>query len=340
MTWLIRTLSAATLVVAALGAMEIPRRPFTGLSFDRDGRVTHVEADSPASGAGIVAGDVILREGDSATTDLGALLRNSRPAIGDTRAYVIDRHGRTVEASLVVSGLPAEAAARALMFTGAGLCFLGCGLWAYKVNRNVRTTLLALLCISAALDFVSHPYIPSYPIRVVYLSLLNVIVLWGYACLLHLILALRGSRAASARLRLLLLAVYGPAAVTGILMIVVLLVRPATTGLLVTWFRAAAGASVACYLGLAILVALIDWARATPAERRNSGASTLMKGALIGLVPAAAAGITGAILPSISLPAADWYALTSVALPASLALVTTRDVRSVRRAAPVQGALG
>ena len=180
------------LVAAALFAVwgilsifDVNHLPYSGYQTDGNNTVTQVFDGGPAQQAGMQTGDYIRSVGGIAVEDAAAAARRARPNIGETRTIVVEREGRT--ASLDVTYVRLPGTNKALTYAGIliGFCFLVFGLIPYLKAPSARTTLLAIFGLTLGFSFFGGPYLSAYALRTIRIILTNLLVVGGFAALLH-----------------------------------------------------------------------------------------------------------------------------------------------------------
>lgn len=327
------SLSAILLVVVSiLGVLDLQKRPWSGLVTDDSGRVTEVAPDSPAQAAGFMIGDSVTMNSGIATDNFAALLQLPRAAVGEVRKYSLARNSQVIESSITFAGLPFRDTILALSLQALGLAFIAIGLWALFRVTNTGTTLLALICLSAAVDLILHPYIPSYTLRLVYMSALNIIVFSGYAFLYHFVIAITRphDKATSGRR---LLQVYWPLAILAILLLLLVVFQPNRSSALFAVAGIVYTAFFVAYLGMIFGTLIYRCVKAAPAERDANNLRLVLFGLVVGLAPGVIAGVFGLVAPTVRLPGSEFYILASIAIPISLARAATRPTMATVQAA-------
>ena len=319
-------LTAIVALLEVLGAIDLGNRPYSGFLADDEQSITSVLPDSPAQRAGIQVGDQMKTNAGVDVKNVKALLRLPRANIGETRTYTFDRSGTMITIDLTFEALPPKEIVLSVAFAILGFCFLSLGLWAFFKVANTCTTLLALFCFSAAIDFITHPYVASYDLRLVYMSVLNIIVFFGYAFLFHLLLTFPIPKQIMAKKYSMIL-IYGPATLMSVVLILFAILQPERSGWLFVLATVLYGLFFIGYLGMAVSALIHSYAKATKEERIVSGLRLMLFGTMIGLAPSIISGIVRFLAPTLVLPAVDYYIFPAVLIPFSLALATTKARR-------------
>lgn len=319
-------LVAAVLVAiwGLLGLLDQPDVPYSGYQTDGDNTVTRVMEGGPAEAAGLQVGDDITSIGGISVEDSRAMAERPRPAIGETRTMAVERDGATVDVDLTYTSLAGRANTLAYVSVLIGFAFLVFGLLPFMKHPTRSTQLLALTCLGLAFAFFTGPYFASYGLRTATTSLVLVAILFGFAFLMDLMVTYprpkRWRQAGWATW-----AIYGPAAlVSAIIVYVILMNPPATSGLNVA-INTMFGLFIVYYFGAAIVAMLHSWATATPSERDAYGLTTVLAGVLIGLLPLTVASLIGIFSPRTVLPGIDFYFVTLALIPITLWLALSRS---------------
>jgi hypothetical protein len=284
--------------------------------------------NSPAEQAGFLLGDRIISSGGIDMKDSKALARRPRANIGESRAYVVERRGQNLNLDLTFSGLPARDVVLSFASAIIGFCFLIFGLYAYWRVQNQSTTLLALVGICFGLAFVNTPYLSSYALRTIFGAVTLVLIVFGFAFLLHFMMVFPKAKAFLSKKNAMLW-LYGPAALVALLFLFLIIFQPEATSTLNTAFNIIVGLLVAGYLGLAVAAMVHSFVKATPQERAANGLNFMLLGTVIGLAPLVISALIGVIAPKVVLPGVEFYALTMVLIPFALAQAALKKERAL-----------
>lgn len=314
--WLLA--SAVLLVSAGLGLIDLKNVSFSGFVTPSYSTVTQVISDSPAEEAGFRVGDRIVTWDGVAASDLNALWRQPRAAIGETRTFVVEREGLSEPLELRVS-FAAQTIQNKVVTVGSaliGLTFLLCGIGTYLRAPEARTRVLALLGICGMAGFSPLAYVPHGTTRLA-LAVLPVIgITMMPALLLHFLLGYPRPRRIT---RLVLGWLYVPVAVAGIIGAVTLVIEAR----LLPVARVALFAVIVLQLLFAIGLLIREYFRTDRESRTAYGLNALLVGFLGGLIPVLAAGF----IPI--LPGGQFYFLTIVLLPLTLVYSLFRAANSL-----------
>ncbi len=314
---------AVIVIIAIWGALDVQNSPYSGYTTDGNNTITQVFAESPAEQAGFMVGDFITSSGGISAQDTKALLRRQRASQGETRTFVLERSGESVTLDLTYSALPGSQLFIAYMSAFIGVCFLFFGMRPYLQVQNRNTTLLAVVGLCLGHAFVNNPYITSYALRLFYISIANVIVLFGLAALLHFMMAFPTEKAMLAKKNMLKI-LYAPAVFVVLSVLYFFIAQPAATSGVNTFFNIAFGLFIAAYLGLTAVSMVHSFVKASPSEREAKGLSFMLFGTVVGLAPIVISAIVGLISPKAVLPGNQYYFLTMVLIPISLGMATMK----------------
>ncbi len=324
------SLAVVVAAVEILSALDLRNRPYTGFAADDNSVITSVAPDSPAEKAGIQPGDRMTMNSGIEAKNFKELLRLPRANVGETRRYVFERDGKPMNVDLTFEKLPPKEIAVSFSFAALGVCFLGLGLWAYFKVGNTFAALLALVCFSAAIDFVSHPYISSYDIRLIYMSILNIIVFFGYAFLFHLLVVFPKPKKIVSK-KYGTIVIYGPAILMTVVLLSLAIIQPERSSWLFVSATLLYALFFVSYLGMTVVALIRSYAKATGEERSAYGLKFILFGAIVGLAPSIISGIVRLLSPTLVLPGADFYIFPAVLIPLSLALAITRSNQHLQR---------
>jgi len=315
-------LALAGLIVlwGVLGVFDIGNTPYSGYNTDGDNNVIQVTAGSPAEAAGMQVGDRIQSVGGVAVEDTRAGFNQQRAEIDEVRTIVVERAGESLNLDVQYAGQPGDQKFLAYIAVLIGLCFLGFGLWAYTAAPGRQTTRLAVLGLLFGLAFLAGPYIASPVLSAIVGAVSIFAVLVGFAVLLDHVLNFP-REGDGRRVR----AIYVPAILVGLVPTVFTILRPDATSGINLFFRLLFGLFILGYFGLALIVMVKTFSRATPTEKTAHGLNLMLIGALLGLGPLLISGIVNLISPQTVLPGQQYFALLLVLVPITFAMAAVKS---------------
>ena len=313
-----------------LGITDLSNVPYTGYQDDGNHTVIRVYTGSPAEHAGLQTGDYIRSIGGISVEDSSALAHRDRAKIGQTRTFVVERREKpgetpaTKSIDLTYAGLPDRDMALSYCGVLIGLCFLACGLIASLKVPARTATLLALLGICFGLAFMNGPYISAYFLRMLAASIQSLVVLLGFAFLLHYMLEAPKPKQFLQR-KYALEIIYAPAVLMILFILFLIIVEPRSTSGLNRLYNILIGLFIAAYFACALAAMIRTYAKATRQERTGYGLNIALAGSLIGLLPLITAALIGVVAPKLVLPGSDFYFLTLICIPISLSIAMMRQ---------------
>ena len=318
--------SAILIVLGFLSAADVGNQTYIGYFDDGNNHVIHVDSGSPAALAGMRVGDVVTSVNGVAVSDTKGILAMHRPAIGETRPYVVQRGGQSITLPIKATQLLGRdvLAARAASFLG--LCFLGFTLWAYLAAPSASTLMLAIFGLMFGLGFLGVPYFEDAMVRTIANQLITAIILLGTAVIVHYLLAFpsRGKFLDRSNARAIL---YLPAVLVAVVNIVFTLANvPSTSGVNV-FFRTLFGLTFGVYFIAALWILVRRYLATPPTDRVKHGLPLMVVGAIVGLGPLMISIIANVLLPSVSLPGSQYYFLTLGLIPIAFALAAVKSAR-------------
>lgn len=307
------------------GLLDQANVPYDGYSLAPDNTVSRVRAGSPAAAAGLAVGDRVVRENGVAIEDTPARTRMPRPAIGETRTLVVSGPGASATRDVAITYASQPARDRALQWAGflIGLCFVGFGLMAYSRAPGEASLVFALTGLCLGLTFMGGPYIASPALRDLVSAATLIVVVMGFATLLHC-LSVFPARKATLERPGMTRVLYAPAVLIALLFIWLIAFKPASTASLNGIVNVLVGIFVVGYFGLSVVALIHSVAKASPRERERSGLNLLLAGVIIGLAPVTIGALVAVVAPSVVLPGSDFYSLTLVLVPITLAAAIMR----------------
>jgi hypothetical protein len=326
--------AALVFVWGLFGLMDQRNVPYAGFDWSRSA-VLRVDAGSPADRAGLRAGDRILSIGGVPVDNLRALQQQPRAAIGETRMLLVERTdaktgARTSETIALTYGTePAGRAARSVITAVVGLVFLLSGIAAYVRAPSTTTFLFAVVGLCFGASLIPGPYIQA-PAQRTFMSFASFLALLaGFAALLHLMLVFPHRKEVIKR-RWTRQLLYLPVAVVLLVGIPGILAGPSTDrpGFALAIFN---GIVLLGYAVLSVLALVHSYARANPTDRRGQGLNVLLAGFIVGLLPIGASVLAGMFVRVDLLPGGDYFHLTLILIPVSIALALVKGARQAQR---------
>ncbi|MDH3744697.1 MAG: PDZ domain-containing protein [Acidobacteriota bacterium] len=318
-------ISGIAIVFGLFGLGDISKAPHSGLVIGPNNSVMKVAPESPAESAGLQEGDVVRSIGGIAVEDTKATVRRPRAEIGEIRTVVVERNGERLEFDVTYGAQPSRLRVVFVLSAVIALCFLGFCLWAYGAAPSPTTLILALFGLLFGLSFLPAPYSKSFMLRTLGGALVTVLIVMGFAVLVHFLLLFPKRRAFLDKpwaQRVL----YGPAIAVNVLLLFFNLVQPDFTGGIKAVILVATGLFVVGYFGWALVLMVQSFVRASGAERSSHGLTLMLLGTLIGLLPVIASSL--AIRLSVLLPGGQYYGLALGLIPITFALAAVRKYRA------------
>ena len=173
------------------------------------------------------------------------------------------------------------------------------------------------LCLGIA--FLGGPYIGSYALRTIIGTVQLVLAVLGFATLLHCLLEFPKAKKVLNKKHLRKL-IYVPAVLVALFFLWLIILEPQGTSTLNNVANALVGLFIASYFGLALVALIHSFVTATSDERSGFGLNTLLAGLLIGLLPLIISALVAIVAPDIVLPGSDFFFLTMVFIPITLAM--------------------
>ena len=327
-----------TLLVAAglfavwgiLGIFDVSNLPFNGYQTDGNNTVTQITDGGPAQQAGMQPGDYIRSIGGIAVEDAGAMARRPRAAVGETRTFVVERGGETASLDLTYSGLPSTNKALTFVAILMGFFFIGFGLWPYLNVQKASTLLLAIFGLTLGVSFFGGPYIASYAIRTATGIITTLLVVTGFATLLHFTLMFPKPKALL-RKRFSRDLLYGPAAVIFLFLLYRGLFQPSATSAMNVITGVLIGLFILSYFGLSLVAFVHSYVKATAEERKAQGLTYVLAGVLVGFLPILVVVLVGLVAPGVVIPGGNFFFLTIVLIPISLAVAVLKSEHAPSR---------
>jgi len=299
--------AAIVVIYGLFGWLDVSNYAQGGWATGPNNTVTQVLSGSPAEAGGLRVGDKIISMGGIAMTDAEAQIRRSRPEVGETWEFVVERDGAT--ASLDVTFGEPVPQRKFLAHAGflVGFCFIGFTVRAYMQKQTASTQALALAGVLFSLIFVTGPYFENYMLRSIDNAVGALLVWLGVASILNFLLV--HLRSGGNRL------LYIPGLAAGLFIAWRILATPEATSGLNNFSNVFIGVIAAFYLLASLVTVYRSFSGATASERESQGLQLMLIGALVGFVPPIVSILAGVIAPQVVLPGQNFYFLAFIAIP-------------------------
>ena len=307
-----------------LGIFDVGNLPFAGYQTDGNNTITQITGGGPAEQAGLQTGDYIRSIGGIAVEDAAAMARRPRPAIGETRTIGIERGGETANLDLTYTGLPGTNKALTFAAILIGFFFIAFGLWPYLKAPKEHTTLLAIFGLTLGFSFFGGPYIASYVLSTAVGIIVTLLVVTGFAALLHFTLMFPKRKALLGK-RFARYLIYAPAALIFLFLLYRGVFQPPATSAMNVITCILIALFLLGYFGLSLAAFVHSYVKATAQERADQGLTYVLIGVLGGFVPILITVLVGLVAPGVVIPGGNFFFLTIVLIPISLALAVLKS---------------
>jgi hypothetical protein len=318
--WVVVAAAVAVALLHVLGALQVRDQVYRGFRTADDGVIVAVTQGGPADRAGITVGDRIVRIDGIDAGDAKALSARPRPRPGQRQSITIDRGGSSVEAQVVLAGLPPLGVVAYLASALTGLSFVIFGVWAYLRAPRRASRLLALAGVGLGALFTEQPYVSSRFAAALQESSLIAAGVFGFAALLHFTLVFPEEQRILGR-TFTLPALYVPPALAAAGHMGTTLLQRGEPGGGVALATTVAIVLVLSDFLLAVVVLVRSCVRATAAARAASGMNALVVCLVLGLAPLIPTAVY-LVAPGVVFPGSEYYDLTWVLIPFALARAT------------------
>ena len=180
-------------------------------------------------------------------------------------------------------------------------------------------------------SFFGGPYLSAYALRTAFGIVSTLLVVGGFAALLHFTLMFPKRKALLDK-RHMRDWLYGPAALIFLFLLYRGLFQPAATSALNLITGILVGVLILGYFGLSLVAFVHSYVKATAQERRAQGLTYMLAGVLLGFLPILFVVMVGLVAPQVVIPGGNFFFLTIVLLPISMALAV---MKSDKAEAPV-----
>lgn len=314
------------------GFLDLGRTPTGGFDWG-NAEVLAVEPGGPADQAGLKEGDRILTMDGIPVTDLTALRRQPRTEIGETRVLVVERTDAATGATttenfgITYSGLPLRDRTVNIVAGLIGFAFLLSGLTVFLKTQSTPALLFALVGFGFSTMLLPSPYIGSYELRLITSTLLFLVFLAGFACLLHLLLVFPKRKRVIEK-KVVAWLVYSPIAVLPLLGAVTYYGMDLPLGTIRAPAAVLLGVILIGYVVLSLGALVHSFVTASPGERAAEGLNLMLAGVVVGLLPMTAMMVAGMFVRTDLVPGGDWMFLPLILIPISFAAALLKAARA------------
>jgi len=231
----------------------------------------------------------------------------------------------------LLAGMSAEQFILILLNEFIGFCFLASGLWVYLKVQTRTTTLFATAALFEAFHIIGSVDIPWRPLSELFICVANVIVTTIPAIWLHFLLVFPKPKAVLEK-RNMMFVLYGPAVLLALFNYTTRCINEFVlearndfsyilAGLLSQYFETV-------YLGVIAWAIIHSCVAASSEERSSHGLNFMLLGLIIGITPRIIVFIFSVYAPETRLPGVEYYSLTAVLIPFSVAQAVLKKERS------------
>jgi hypothetical protein len=296
-----------------LGMMDAKNYSQSGYSTGDDWTVLNIDEGSPAEAAGLQVGDVIKSTGGIAVTDTKALNARERPAISETREFVLDRNGEEVTLQLTYTALPDDDKTNNMIGFIIGILFVVAGAYANFKHKSDLSTAFAIFSICFGFLFLRGPYLGTGVSSTLINMLSTAVVLFSFTALvIYMLKYPPESSFLSGKNRKL---IYVPMLLILAIIVVLEITQMDNSATLNTAMRLLFGGFIISYFLIAVITQIRKYSKADATEKKSKGLTLMLIGTIIGIVPILVYFTIGTISPGTDLPGNDYVFFTFAAIP-------------------------
>ena len=296
-----------------LGMMDAKNYTHSGYFTGDDWSVLEVEAESPAEVAGLQVGDIIKSTGGIAVTDSKALSSRERAAVGESRAFVVDRNGEEVTLELTYAALPDSNKTNNLIGSLIGLLFVLAGVYANYKHKSELSTAFAIFSICFGFLFLGGPYLGTGFFSTFIGILSTAVVLFAFTALaIYMLRYPPESAFLNGKNKKL---IYLPMLIILVIIVVLEVTQMDNSATLNTVMRLLFGAFIISYFLITLITLIRKYNGADATQRSSSGLTSMLIGTIIGIVPMLIYFTINTLSPGTDLPGNDYVFFTFAAIP-------------------------
>ena len=322
-------LSAIIVVFQIVGGLDLRNAPYNGFLTDKNHKVKKIESGSPAEHAGFMVGDVVASRDGIDSNDTKSRSRQLRAKIGETRSFVIERNGQTMNLELTFSELPTREKMRRYAGATIGLIFIFCGLRAFRKIPTKCSFLLAAVGLCFGFFMMNHPYLTTYELRMIYFSIFPFVILVGVASLLYYMVSFPKTKQLFQKTNAAWI-VYAPALLVAVFRLYLNVVQPDGDTAVHRAWDIVIGLFAITFLSATVIAMAHSYFSSSPKERQLYGLNFLLAGTVVGLGPGVITTVGRLISPSVVFPGEEYYFLAMALIPISLMLATLKKETAVQ----------
>jgi len=322
-------LSAIIVVLQIVGGLDLRNAPYNGFSTDKNHTVKKIESGSPAENAGFIVGDIIASRNGIDSNDTKSRSRQLRAEIGETRSFVIERDGQTINLELTFSALPPREIMRRYAGATIGLIFIFCGLRAFRKFPTKCSFLLSIVGLCFGFFMMNHPYLATYELRMIYFSIFPFVILCGVASLLYYMVSFPKTKQPFQNTNAAWI-IYTPALLVAVFRLYLNIFQPDGDTAVHRAWDIVIGLFIIIFLSASVIAMVHSYFSSSAEERRVYGLNFLLAGTIVGLGPGVITNVGRFISPTVVFPAEEYYFLSMALIPISLMFATIRKETAVQ----------
>ncbi len=320
--------SALFLIWGVLGVIDFKNYTHMGYSTDNNFNIIEVDDGSPAMTGGLEVGDHIKSIDGLDMEDAKAWNEKQRPAIGETRTWLVDRSGEEVEVKATYA--PEDSKDMALNYAGflLGLIFLASGIWIAKTDKSKAGVFFTIFALCFAFTFFNGPYIANPALGNIVGVLGLCIVMTGFAYLTYFMLNYPSPKSIVSRNNFIKL-LFGPALVLIVVLIGLTIFQPDATQGIRMIINLLFGIVILFYFGWSLILMIQRYVGSTPDDRNNNGLNLMLFGAILGIVPLLFIILMNIVASHVIIPGSDYAFLFFALIPICFALAIKKRARAI-----------
>ena len=233
--------------------------------------------------SGLQLGDVIKSTGGISVSDTKALNKRQRAEIGETREIVVDRNGEEVSLQLTYTKMIDKDRTNNIIGFVLGLLFILLGIYANNKHKTSLSSAFAVFAVCFGLLFMNGPYITSITLSTFVAVISSAVFLFAFTALA--IYMLRYSPESSFLSSKNSKLIYVPMLVLLLVIVVLEIVQPDSSGTLNMITRLMFGIFIIGYFLIALITLIKKYSKASSEDKTNNGLNLMLLGVIIGIVP-------------------------------------------------------
>ncbi|HKJ16937.1 MAG TPA: PDZ domain-containing protein [Xanthomonadales bacterium] len=308
------------------GSLDVSKRTQPGFSTNENHEIVTLKPNGSAEQINMQVGDRIIGIDGNRIEDTSTIVRLPRVPEGERRSFTVTRGEQTIRYRPVFTSLNDREMAREQLSIIVGFAFLLIPLVACITRPAPATRVLALMGLGLSLHFFDGPYLVSYDVHAVALTVVQLFVLLGLAAMIHFLhlFPLKRSLIQKPWGKKL---IYFPVLLIWFADAWRILFTPPASSVPAQLAKGFSETGMIAYFMLGLILVVANYISAQGAERSRLALNQMLLASLVASVPIVTALLAGSFLPELILPWQNYYFVLLALVPMAWSYSASRIPR-------------